>query len=185
MIDQAIHDANRTIYDFDGIVTFGETNQMHKLQSLIKDRYRFTVPIYDYIDPKAVIALGAATQAWYRRENVWDGACYFDDLCGSRLGIFQVPKSSFATNIGAGVETAGGVMTRIIRRGTVIPTKKTQIFTTTVDNQTSVNVNLFAGERKFVAHNKKFGSLELSDLKTLPRGEPKVGSIHQRDVSIG
>ena len=93
-------------------------------------------------------------------------------------------RSSFVINIEAGVETAGGIMTRIIKRGTAIPTRKTQIFTTTVDDQTSVTVNMFAGERSFVAHNKKFGSLELSDLKTLPRGEPKVGFIHQSDFSI-
>ena len=69
-------------------------------------------------------------------------------------------------------------MTKIVKRGTTLPTKKRQKVTTLGDHQTSVLVNIFSGERSFVAKNKLFGSLELRDMKPRPRGELEVVSIH-------
>lgn len=69
-------------------------------------------------------------------------------------------------------------MTKIVKRGTTLPTKKRQKVTTLGDNQTSVLVNIFSGERSFVAKNKHFGRLELRDMKPRPRGELEVVSIH-------
>lgn len=78
------------------------------------------------------------------------------------------------TNIEIGIEVAGGIRSPLVRRGTTIPTKKSGVFTTATDNQTSVVVKVFKGERDFVVNDTQIGSLKLEGLAPAPRGIPKV-----------
>ena len=176
IFEQALRDSNLTVYDIQGIVATGDTSRIPGIRSLIETRFGSKVTIYDQIDPRVVATHGAALQAWHLRNSGWDGVCYMD-VNSLTLGTFAMCSKSCLTKIEAGVETAGGIMTKMVKRGTTIPTKKIQTFTTLRDNQTSVLVNIFSGERSFVGKNKHLGSLELRDIKPRPREELEVGSI--------
>ncbi|OAG02148.1 HSP70-domain-containing protein [Paraphaeosphaeria sporulosa] len=158
VIDQALREGNLTIYDITDIVPSGDSSRIPKLRSLLLDHFPSTLPVHEDIDPRLITTYGAAIQGSVLHDDGHMSVCCVVDVTLWQLGI----------------ETAGGIMSPLVKRGTLIPTKKSLIFTTTVDNQTSVAVTVFKGQRDFVAKNTKIGSLELDELIPAPRGVPEL-----------
>ncbi|KAL5391692.1 hypothetical protein DPSP01_000986 [Paraphaeosphaeria sporulosa] len=158
VIDQALREGNLTIYDITDIVPSGDSSRIPKLRSLLLDHFPSTLPVHEDIDPRLITTYGAAIQGSVLHDDGHMSVCCVVDVTLWQLGI----------------ETAGGIMSPLVKRGTLIPTKKSLIFTTTIDNQTSVAVTVFKGQRDFVAKNTKIGSLELDELIPAPRGVPEL-----------
>ncbi|KAF2440155.1 heat shock protein 70 [Karstenula rhodostoma CBS 690.94] len=158
VVDQAIRDANITIYDITDIIPSGDLSRMPKLRSLILERFPSTPPVHETIDPRFITTYGGAMQG-----SIMHGE---DDTgCGCSVDV---------TSWSLGVETGGGIMSTVVKRLNVVPTQKSNIFTTTTDNQTSVAVTVFKGQRDFVQNNFKLGSLEIDGLIPAPRGVPEI-----------
>ena len=153
-VEQAIKDAGLEPKDIEEIVLVGGSTRIPKVQEMVKGF--FGKEPNKSVNPDEVVALGAAVQAGV--------------LGGEKTDILLLD----VTPLTLGIETLGGVMTQMISRNTTIPTRKSEIFSTASDNQTSVEVHVLQGERPMAADNKTLGKFHLVGIPPAPRGVPQV-----------
>jgi len=153
-VKQCLKDAGVEPKDIDEVVLVGGQTRMPKIQQLVKDF--FGKEPHKGVNPDEVVAVGAAVQAGILTGDVKD------------VLLLDV------TPLSLGVETLGGVMTKLIERNTTIPTKKTETFSTAADNQTSVEVHVLQGEREMARDNRTLGRFHLVGIPPAPRGVPQV-----------
>ncbi len=151
---QALKDAALEPKDIDEVVLVGGMTRMPKIQQLVKDY--FGKEPHKGVNPDEVVAVGAAIQAGILAGEVKD------------VLLLDV------TPLSLGVETLGGVMTRLIERNTTIPTKKTEVFSTASDSQPSVEIHVLQGEREMANGNRTLGNFHLTGLPAAPRGVPQI-----------
>lgn len=153
-VEQALKDAGLKAGDIDEVILVGGSTRMPAVQELVKQLTGKSPNMS--VNPDEVVAMGAAVQGGV--------------LAGDVEGILLLD----VTPLSLGVETMGGVMTRMIERNTTIPTRKTEIYSTASDNQTSVEVHVLQGERQMAADNKTLGKFQLSGIPAARRGVPQI-----------
>ncbi|MBO4441550.1 molecular chaperone DnaK [bacterium] len=151
---QVLADAKLTVKDIDEVIMVGGMTRMPLVQKLVKEF--FQRDLHKGVNPDEVVAIGAAIQGGVLKGDVKD------------VLLLDV------TPLSLGIETLGGVFTKLIPRNTTIPAKKTEMFSTAQDNQPAVQVRVFQGERPMANENKLLGEFELKDIPPAPRGVPKI-----------
>ncbi|TNF34262.1 MAG: molecular chaperone DnaK, partial [Gammaproteobacteria bacterium] len=150
----ALKDAGLSVKDIDDVILVGGQTRMPKVQEAVKNFFG-KEPRKD-VNPDEAVAIGAAIQGGVLGGDVKD------------ILLLDV------TPLSLGIETMGGVMTKLIEKNTTIPTKASQVFSTADDNQTAVTVHVLQGERQMAAGNKSLGRFDLSDIPPAPRGMPQI-----------
>jgi len=150
----AMKDANVTAKDIDEVILVGGMTRMPKVQEKVKEI--FGKEPHKGVNPDEVVAVGAAIQAGVLKGDVKD------------VLLLDV------TPLSLGIETLGGVFTKLIEKNTTIPTKRSQIFSTAADNQPAVSIHVLQGEREMAADNKTLGRFELVGIPPAPRGVPQI-----------
>lgn len=153
-VTKALHDANLQISQVNEVILVGGSSRMPAVQQLVKEMTGKQPNMS--VNPDEVVADGAAVQGGV--------------LTGDVSGILLLD----VTPLSLGVETMGGVMTKMIDRNTTIPTSKTEVYSTAADNQTSVEINVLQGEREMARDNKSLGKFQLTGIPLAPRGVPQI-----------
>ena len=153
-MQQALKDAGLSRSDIDEVILVGGMTRMPRVQQKVQEF--FGKEPHKGVNPDEVVAIGAAIQGGVLRGEVKD------------ILLLDV------TPLSLGIETLGGVMTRLIERNTTIPTRKSQIFSTATDNQTAVSIHVLQGEREMASDNKTLGRFELVGIPSAPRGIPQI-----------
>jgi molecular chaperone DnaK len=160
----ALKDANLTPQQIDEVVLVGGSTRMPVIQQLVKDLLGGKEP-HKGVNPDEVVAVGAAIQAGVLKGEVKD------------ILLLDV------TPLSLGVETLGGVMTKLIDRNTTIPTSRSQVFSTAADSQTSVEVHVLQGEREMARDNRTLGRFHLDGIPPAPRGMPQIEVTFDLDAN--
>ena len=158
-VEQVLEDSGMKKSEIDEIVLVGGSTRIPKVQKLIKDFFNGK-ELNKGINPDEAVAYGAAVQ----------GGILGGDQSPETEGLLLID----VTPLTLGIETVGGVMTKVIPRGTVIPTKKSQVFSTNQDQQTAVSINVFEGERALIKDNHNLGKFEMNGIPPAPKGVPKI-----------
>merc|ERR1712100_805732 len=153
-VDQAIKDANLKVTEIQEVILVGGSTRIPAVQQIVQQISGKTPNMT--VNPVEVVALGAAVQAGVLSGDVSD------------IVLLDV------TPLSLGVETLGGVMTKLIPRNTTVPSSKSETFSTAADGQTSVEINVLQGEREFVQSNKSLGNFRLAGIPPAPRGVPQI-----------
>ncbi|CAO2597808.1 Endoplasmic reticulum chaperone BiP [Lemmus lemmus] len=163
-VQKVLEDSDLKKSDIDEIVLVGGSTRIPKIQQLVKEFFNGKEPSRG-INPDEAVAYGAAVQAGVLSGD--QGDLVLLDVCPLTLGI----------------ETVGGVMTKLIPRNTVVPTKKSQIFSTASDNQPTVTIKVYEGERPLTKDNHLLGTFDLTGIPPAPRGVPQIEVTFEIDVN--
>jgi len=159
----ALKDAGLSASDIDEVILVGGMTRMPKVQAKVKEL--FDKEAHKGVNPDEVVAVGAAIQGGVLRGDVKD------------VLLLDV------TPLSLGIETLGGVFTKLIEKNTTVPTKKSQTFSTAADNQPAVSIHVLQGEREMSAYNKTIGRFELTEIPTAPRGVPQIEVTFDLDAN--
>ncbi len=167
-VDRVLADAKVSKAQVDDIVLVGGSTRIPKIQELLSNYFNGK-ELCRNINPDEAIAYGAAVQAAI--------------LSGTHDKVLDSLVLLDVTPLSLGVETAGGIMTKLITRGSTVPVKKTQTFSTAVDNQPGVTVQVYEGERQLTAHNNKLGEFQLRGIPPMQRGTPQIEITYEVDAN--